>query len=220
MSDILVVSHTPRLPSEYQEVEYIESSGSQWIDTGVILTLENTNIRCDADVIVSTTALDKTIFGTNGGGNTYYHLTPYDYQWYYGTNGSEGHSGSYSNIIGTEYIISFNNNGKIIINGEIIVENKIFTAKNKSITINTRMNGTSIWKFKYFKIYDDSSIIRNFIPCYRKSDSKPGMYDLVTNTFYVNQGTGADFTVGNTVYYTLIETTNTMIEEAQNVNNS
>ena len=32
--------------------------------------------------------------------------------------------------------------------------------------------------------------IRNFIPCVRKADSKPGMYDTVTKTFYTNAGTG------------------------------
>ena len=32
-------------------------------------------------------------------------------------------------------------------------------------------------------------------PVYRKSDSKPGMYDIVNNVFYTNQGTG-EFTVG------------------------
>lgn len=33
------------------------------------------------------------------------------------------------------------------------------------------------------------------ISCYRKSDRKPGMYDLVNSTFYINQGTG-EFTIG------------------------
>ena len=35
----------------------------------------------------------------------------------------------------------------------------------------------------------------NLVPCYRNSDSKSGMYDLVTGTFYTNAGTGT-FTTG------------------------
>ena len=34
------------------------------------------------------------------------------------------------------------------------------------------------------------SPIRNFVPCYRKSDSEVGLYDLVNNQFYYNQGNG------------------------------
>ena len=48
-----------------------------------------------------------------------------------------------------------------------------------------------------FKVYDNDTLVRNFIPCIRKSDNKPGLYDLANNEFYTNQGTGdTDFTVG------------------------
>ena len=40
------------------------------------------------------------------------------------------------------------------------------------------------------RILKSGAIIRNFIPCVRKSDSKPGMYDTVSKTFYTNAGTG------------------------------
>ena len=36
----------------------------------------------------------------------------------------------------------------------------------------------------------DNEILFNGIPCYRKSDNKPGLYDTVTKEFYTNQGTG------------------------------
>ena len=54
-------------------------------------------------------------------------------------------------------------------------------------------------KIYYTKMYDSTNqLARDFIPCYRKSDNKPGMYDLVTDTFFTNAGTG-EFTVGNNV---------------------
>jgi hypothetical protein len=49
-------------------------------------------------------------------------------------------------------------------------------------------------KMYYCKIYDNDILVRDFIPAVRDSDSKPGFYDLVTNQFYTNAGSGADFT--------------------------
>ena len=51
-------------------------------------------------------------------------------------------------------------------------------------------------KLYYFKIYVEDVLVRDFIPCYRNSDNVVGMYDLVSNTFFVNQGTGT-FTKGS-----------------------
>ena len=39
------------------------------------------------------------------------------------------------------------------------------------------------------KIYDGDTAVREFIPCYRKSDNIIGMYDLVNGKFYTNSGT-------------------------------
>ena len=36
----------------------------------------------------------------------------------------------------------------------------------------------------------------NLLPCYRKSDNKPGIYDIINNRFYVNSAPSGDFTVG------------------------
>ena len=47
-----------------------------------------------------------------------------------------------------------------------------------------------------FKIYDDRTLVRNFVPCIRKLDNKPGMYDTVSKTFYTNAGKG-EFIVPN-----------------------
>lgn len=50
-------------------------------------------------------------------------------------------------------------------------------------------------KIYKFKLYDGNNIVRNFVPCYRKSDNEAGMYDTVNNIFYTNVGDG-DFVVG------------------------
>jgi hypothetical protein len=41
-----------------------------------------------------------------------------------------------------------------------------------------------------FKLYDNGTLIRDYIPCRRKSDNVLGLYDVVNNQFYTNAGTG------------------------------
>ena len=45
------------------------------------------------------------------------------------------------------------------------------------------------------KLYSGTSIVREFIPCYRNADNEPGMYDSINGVFYTNDGTGS-FAVG------------------------
>lgn len=78
------------------------------------------------------------------------------------------------------------------ING--ITYNYYLFAKNDHDDDST--NYPSKFKMNYCKIYDNNVLIRNFIPCYRKYDNKPGLYDTVNNEFYTNQGNGDDFVVG------------------------
>ena len=40
------------------------------------------------------------------------------------------------------------------------------------------------------EIYDNGTLIRDFVPCYRKADNAIGLYDTVNDVFYTNAGTG------------------------------
>lgn len=46
------------------------------------------------------------------------------------------------------------------------------------------------------KLYDANEMVRNLVPCYRKSDNITGMYDTVNNQFYAKSGSG-NFTIGD-----------------------
>ena len=46
--------------------------------------------------------------------------------------------------------------------------------------------------------YSDRNMTHDFIPCYRKLDNEPGMYDIINDKFYANAGTGR-FLVGNKI---------------------
>lgn len=50
-------------------------------------------------------------------------------------------------------------------------------------TANARVYGCKIW--------NGSTLVRNFVPCVRDSDDAIGMYDLVNSVFYGNSGSGS-----------------------------
>lgn len=192
-----------RLPSAYKEVEYIESTGTQYIDTGFYYAQSTTiNVKCKIEA--TTTDEDISVFGcyttlsTSNG--TYYHLTPYANRWYYGTNGTEGSTGNYPATVGSQYVIDFNNNGSIIINGVLLESGKVFQT-NGNLQISKRggtTNRMGKWKYFYFQIYYNGTLVRDYVPCYRVADNEIGLYDMANGVFYTNAGTGT-FLKGNDV---------------------
>lgn len=206
---------TPRrLPNEYQEVEYIESTGTQYIDTGVAPT-NKTNIKLDIEFIsgesnkwipliaertkVSAYSGYSAIFGIWINSNTKEIALNYadtDTAGITGTNGSGRHV--YSNTENKFYLdntlikTSSTSSFTSTLNLYVFALNELYTG---STNIETR-NCTA--KLYELKIYDNSILIRDFVPCYRKLDNEVGLYDLVNNVFYTNAGTGV-FLMGEAV---------------------
>ena len=74
---------------------------------------------------------------------------------------------------------------------------------------NTETNNYSIWLFRGYdkysslkisraKLWQSSTLVRDFIPCYKKVGSVPGFYDLINGKFYENKGTGT-FVLGPSI---------------------
>lgn len=51
-------------------------------------------------------------------------------------------------------------------------------------------------KMYYCRIYINGILTRELFPCIRDDDSKIGMYDIITQTFRTNSGSGSDFIGG------------------------
>lgn len=62
------------------------------------------------------------------------------------------------------------------------VELRLFKRANNNQPLHGRISE--------FTITNNGTTKLHLIPCIRKSDSKPGMYDIVSKTFYTNAGTG------------------------------
>lgn len=200
-----------RLPSEYQECEYIESNGQQYIDSGIKLQFEyGFDVKFYTKSNVGGTQYGCIFGGRNSTGDRDYQLTSYDNYIHTGSvrwGGAEaGPSGAQPYIV--QYTIqecSLHNGVFTDCNGNT----KILTKTHIECPVNAYLFGLnndgrfiqsgSGCRIYYLKIYDDTdSLIRDFIPCYRKSDNEIGMYDTVNDTFYTNQGSGT-FTKGGDV---------------------
>lgn len=183
---------TSRLPDEYQEVEYIESTGTQYINTGVI---GKSGIRILATMGWRT--LSNTLFGSRKDGNaTRFFVTYYNSRIDFGYTGDIV-SGIYPQA-GQLYEIDFdtrNSTKRFGVDGIYITNIANIDTKCNIYIFCYNRNGTIMSQsksiFKSMTITNtNNEILRDFIPCYRKSDGEIGMYDTVSRTFYTNAGTG------------------------------
>lgn len=189
-----------RLPIGYQEVEYLESSGQQYINTNFI---PSNNTTVNLKVSISDYTQNVHIFGCKGTGNNRFSLV-YNYndnKYFYLTLGSAG-----INNITIPRVVLINTihditAGKIDSYLALKVDTESVTKSMMVIDPGTSMimfagewNGSimsySKCKIYNFKIEDNGIVYRNFVPARRISDNTLGMYDLVSNTFFTNKGTG------------------------------
>ena len=188
-----------KLPSEYQRVEYIESTGTQYIDTGIKL---DSNSIGEIDFQITESG-SYNIFGSRSSAteNSFQAISSNrdgllaaDFQNYQINRLSEAPNFSRNIIKISNKYIEINDNKQIVQNYtefETPYNSYIFNVSGNHAT------GYDLAKMKLytFKLWKNNNLVRNFIPCYRKSDNKPGLYDLANNEFYTNQGTG-EFVVG------------------------
>ena len=106
----------------------------------------------------------------------------------------------FSYIINTKHNIEITKNGNILINGHLYTGSKYKEPISSNLYLLRRANGTQWFYGKLYscQIYDNNVIVRNYVPCYRKSDGVAGFYDLVNGVFYTNAGTG-QFIIGGIV---------------------
>ena len=209
---------TPGLPNEYQEVEYIESTGTQCIDTGIPL---NQYRKCEMEF--SPTSIGTTQMIDGGYTNTSEQYDTRNYLridsdgmlnlQYAGSNTSYKLSSVViaSNIkyaisykmLASSCFLTVNEAEYSISTGVTLITNNnnvfLFGESFKDSNLTKTYEASALIKLYTAKYYDSNDIlIRNFIPCYRKSDNEVGLYDLVNNVFCTNAGTGV-FLMGEAV---------------------
>ena len=207
------------LPSGYTKVDYIESDGTQRIETGIYndSLAADRSIRFEGDLYV--TSFDKwssthQYIGSSGG-------------WDFG-NGGNG-SGGYVWYVGD---VQFSNapcenqtwyDYSVMINDVSTSRGQYPLGKLASVTkrsdkttysLSWAGNGHNLvnqsyqiclfsldgqahpckWRKSYERIYVNNELVREYVACIRDSDNEAGMYDFVTEQFYANAGTGSFIT--------------------------
>lgn len=197
------ISYQWKLPNEYQEVEYIENTGTQYLLTDFIFRkdLENPKIEWKHMQIAKPTN-DNMLFGyTASGGAVYFEYYETVDRGFSGIGGIRYAGIPYPSSLRLNNVaVCSINKEKLILNGTEFSSNGVYTnlttVNPMSIFAWTNSNGTSGSyinkgaRIYYLRFYNGDKLLGNFIPCYRKSDNEIGMYDTVSQTFYTNQGTG------------------------------
>ena len=192
----------------YTNLEYIESTGTQYIDLGYkaktntevrldIQFAENQNTNFKSDEII-TKIIGQLTYPNNGAFNCNFgaEVSQKNQIWYWVNKNYDG-----TNAKNQEYTNITNRSTMIVKSGQATFQGVTTTLDTKENDNTTNMlllgSGTTGASFnKYdakiygFQIYEGTTLIKNMIPCIRKSDNKVGLYDLVNNKFYVNSGTG------------------------------
>ena len=217
-----------RLPQEYQEVEYIQTTGTQHIDSGVPL---KSGLKAVIDWVYADADSGNNYTGGHIGspGNRWLIGSQRNNNYYYFAVGATNVFTEFR--FGNRDIVEAywaNKASYFMVNGV-----KSTTVKGENYALSEEPNytfymgavdrdGNATLKPKLtiysWKFYQDDVLIRDFIPCYRKSDGEIGMYDLVTNAFYTNGGTGT-FVKGE-VIPTKVESVGDKTSNLLNVNDS
>jgi hypothetical protein len=193
-------------PEGYTRLEYLESTGTQYIDTGYYLQSNNLKVKVKFTFDFSTYSSEKDILGSFGS-NRFSIGTLSRKVFAYSRTGNTTDtltSNTFNGIqtLDSEIIYDYDNSTKEIkIDGNTISGTNTIPIASTSnlLLLGPNLDRLFIGKIYYCQIYDNETLIRNFVPVKRNSDNKPGMYDLVNDVFYVNAGTG-EFVMGTELY--------------------
>lgn len=193
------------VPAEYTQLEYIESSGIQYIDTGISA---QDGFKAVIDWEFKTLNEFANIIGAGGENSSTYNFlcigSPNDYFWQLG-------AGNYKNssvkvMANTRYNIDISTvtgYSYLKIGDVTLITSETTNARSGGkLFIFALNNGVA----KYFssakmyscKIINNDSVVRDYIPAKRNSDGAVGLYDLISKTFFTNAGTGT-FTAGTEI---------------------
>lgn len=198
----------PRLPPEYQEVEWIGGNGNQCIDSGII---PSSDTGFKVKWYTNAVRTQQRVMGAVGTHSVNHYLHSLGgFGFRYNTSGG-AQSGAYAKNVAYESIhnprtnyIDIYNNGELVAtrsdgsNGSFVCETHLYVLNGGNNT-SGGLNGGVYEASVYDYVIGNQ---RMYIPCYRLSDIEIGMYDLcgslcpLTGTpFYINAGTGT-FTKG------------------------
>ncbi|MBQ6517221.1 MAG: hypothetical protein IJI14_00790 [Anaerolineaceae bacterium] len=199
----------PVLPHEYIQLEWIESTGTQYIDTGVTGGSE-TYFEVE---FITYNPITKVSSGAILGARTRSELEDYSLSTYAGVTLDKGrfynvgttydgwnHIGVYdANLsVGVKQTCSYRNgvytdplgNTTTATLSETFESQANIYVFAKNYLDKNAANELGLVRLYHLNLWKGNNLVRDFIPCYRLPDGEIGLYDTVNDVFYTNQGTG------------------------------
>ena len=182
-----------KFTQEYTEKEYIKGSGSQCINSNYVPNQQTT-----VEYVVQNTTTGGAGFETGARiayqNNTFvsmlYGSPTLKARFLYANNEMEDVT-----VTDAKYTIKFTGEGKFYIDNELKVTKTGSFVLSLPIYLfkfnnNGSATGGGVGNLYSYKIWNGNNLVRDLVPCVRKTDSKPGLFDMVNGKFYTNSGTG------------------------------
>ena len=181
------------LPSGYTQIAYLQSTGTQYIDSGV---KGDSDVRVTANFEITAFGSGTTfIFGAQGTDSIRYTLgmtSAGAFRSDFGTAMTSGYAAS----LNTRYSADKNGNVCTVGGQTLTSAAATFTGTTNIYLFGRSYSSISCSQIKMYrcKMYKGGTLIRDFAPC-KNPDGVAGLYDTVNGIFYTNQGSGT-FTAG------------------------
>lgn len=210
------------VPSDYTILDYIECTGTQYIDTGF---KANTTTTKFVGAFTPTQKVMGALLGSRNGTASGPHSCnvfvlgegKFRVDW-----ANASYSGTEINyVVGTKYEMEITRGRLVINNTTKSYTNSASVDQLGNFLIGTFNNVTTPYANGFVgyihecKLYSNDVLIRDFIPVKRISDNVVGMYDIVTKTFFTNAGTDS-FIAGEKLVNDRIESVAEMEENLVN----
>lgn len=189
---------------EYQRLAYIASDGSgQFLDTGY---MANNTTGLELTIMCLNYA-DVSCGGSSHSGTNPRFYVPYlmsSARQYTGWNTARATSASISsnkkivtrlNWLNVRKSEVFAEDGTEYTKASVSFGTTKLNAQKSNIAIFCNSYGTGYASKRKMRLYgarisQDSEVVREFFPCYRKSDGVAGVYEIHTGEFFENKGSG------------------------------
>lgn len=198
-----------RLPAEYQELDYIESDGTQGIVTDIVFADTRTIIE-----FMFTGADSRDQFLCAGWGSASnqryyaaYLTTTNQFRFVTRSNITKWNGQNYSSMGNIWHTVDYNNSAhEAWYDGSKKATATDFAIQTTNIN-KLRLfslggsNQTAIGRIRSAKFENNANgdVLGNFVPCKRRSDGICGLFDLVRESFYTDSLGGNAFTPGPAV---------------------
>lgn len=178
------------LPEGYKQLDYIETTGTQYIDTGFIPN-QDSRIVCEFMFFSG-----SGIYGArNTTQSNNFDLRVTNGEWQPGYGDTISGTTKYDT---TNWHVADQKKNVFALDGTVrrTFTYETFTTPYPAVLggIMANKNGVKTLyggsgRYRTCQIYDNGVLVRDFIPC-KDPDGNIGMYDMLNAKFYVNSGTG------------------------------